>query len=644
MTWWEAVPALLVAVLVGIGPGLAIGVALGLRGITLAGLAPAFSLSTIAIASVISPLLGIRWGIMPVIGATIILALGVGAFRYFWFRYRPSPESVQDPPRLRAWWAVGLAVGAVIIGIRFMIIFQSPDHISQTYDSIFHLNALRYILDGGDASSLTLGGLYRGSGTFYPAVWHAFASLVIEVGASMPVAVNAVNIVIGALFWPLGGLLLARQITGYRPLAIVAAGVLSAAFAVFPYLMIEYGVLYPYLLAVSLLPAALSVVIVAAGVGRHPTFHGPAVWIALLGVLPGIVLAHPSVVMGLLALSVPIMLAVVYRQVRGLQARRAAFGRTVIVLGAWGLAFLVMAVLWLALGVTTWWGPRVSTAHAFGELALNAPFDLPIAWAVSILIVIGLAVVVRGRARLWLALVFAMGAFLFLVATGFPSGYFRSGIVGIWYSDPKRLGALLPVVDLPLATLGFVWVHDRVRRWRRDGGARVGSRRSRAVSLALLAVLLLTTQVSNVNAEAAKAARNYTSNAHSNLLTPDERTLLDRVDRIVPPGVVVAGNPWTGTSLVYALANRQALLPHVAGFATPQTDVLSAHLDDALVDPTVCPAVRALKVGYVLDFGKQEVHYERHPYPGFDDLATSGAVTLVDKQGPAELYKITACG
>jgi hypothetical protein len=108
--------------------------------------------------------------------------------------------------------------------------------------------------------------------------------------------------------------------------------------------------------------------------------------------------------------------------------------------------------------------------------------------------------------------------------------------------------------------------------------------------------------------------------------------------------VTVAGSPWTGTSLVYALADRPALLPHVGGFDTAQTEVITEHLADASSDPAVCSAVRALKVGFVLDFGRHEVHHDRHVLPGLENLGSSEAVQLVDEQGPAKLYKITACG
>lgn len=58
----------------------------------------------------------------------------------------------------------------------------------------------------------------------------------------------------------------------------------------------------------------------------------------------------------------------------------------------------------------------------------------------------------------------------------------------------------------------------------------------------------------------------------------------------------------------------------------------------------MCPALEEEQVKYVLDFGDQEVHGRDHPYPGLKDLEPSGVVELVDAEGEAKLYRITACG
>jgi len=58
----------------------------------------------------------------------------------------------------------------------------------------------------------------------------------------------------------------------------------------------------------------------------------------------------------------------------------------------------------------------------------------------------------------------------------------------------------------------------------------------------------------------------------------------------------------------------------------------------------VCAAVMDENVGFVLDFGRNGVHGESERFDGLHELEDSGAVTLVDQEGDARLYAITACG
>src|SRR5690606_22459833 len=160
-------------------------------------------------------------------------------------------------------------------------------------------------------------------------------------------------------------------------------------------------------------------------------------------------------------------------------------------------------------------------------------------------------------------------------------------IVGIWYGDPYRLAALLPVAVLPIAVVGFVKTYDVVM-------ARVRSRenatpaKSNRYSIAFIAVALLLSQGFSVQAATIEATENYHVSDKSLLLTADERDVLEHVADYVPEGGVVAGNPWTGASLVYALGDRRALLPHVNGFNTPDTEFLAERLRYAESDPEVC--------------------------------------------------------
>jgi len=137
VTWWETIPTFLVVLTFGLVPGLLLSILLGLRGMALVGSAPAFSITSVALASIIAPILGMPWGLVPLALTTLVLAIIVTAFRVGWHRMRPHPPIPQDSSRLMLWAGIGVAFAAVAIGIRFVVIFWDPENISRTYTNIF---------------------------------------------------------------------------------------------------------------------------------------------------------------------------------------------------------------------------------------------------------------------------------------------------------------------------------------------------------------------------------------------------------------------------------------------------------------------------------------------------------------------------
>lgn len=658
MTWWEAVPAFLVVVTLGIVPGLLLSILLGLRGIAVLGSAPAFSITTITLASLAAPFFGMQWGLAPIAITAAVLLVAVVIFRVLWHQFRPQPAFPHTPVRLLTWAALGIGVAAIIITVRFMYAFGEPENISQTYDNIFHLNALRFVLDTGNASSLTLGGLNLAdpsAGAFYPAGWHALTAAVASItGVSLPVAINLVSILIGAIYWPLSCVFFVRTIVGPRAVAIVGAGVLSAAFGAFPYGLVDFGVIYPYMLGVSILPAALAYGAIATGISKHPEMRISRARFALLGVLPGIMLAHPSVAMAFVAFSTVMVIRGAHLEHRRLVAREASTRRIRLTIAATLVILLGYAGAWLVVRVSVAWQPEITVAQALGESLTSATNDLPVAWIVTALVAIGIWIVRNRQAEYWIIFNFALAGILYIAAAAMPQSPFRSLLVGTWYGDSHRLAALLPIVTLPLATLGLVWVYDKVSARGLGRLPKPGSK-SRTQAIITIIVILVASQgyavhVATLNARDRYVVPEFPPKVQTDppmkeaaLLTPDELDVLNHVDEYVPEGAMVAGNPWTGAGLVYAIADRPAMLPHVGGFDTPQTDIIGEHLRDADRYTSVCDAVKALKVGYALDFGTREVHGEKHDFGGLTELATSTAVEPLYTSGDVGLYKITAC-
>lgn len=657
MSWWSTAPLLIAIAAIFFLPGALIAWASRVRGFALVALAPALTVTVASVAAIIAPLLGITWSLIPVIGLTIVVAVIAFFVARISGRHWPVHVPRTRTLRLPVMELLAVLLGSFLVGRRLVYVFGRPEWFSQTFDNVFHLNAIRYIIDTGSASSFTVSSMTGGS--FYPSAWHDIVALAITVtGIQIPVAVNLVNIVVGALIWPIACIYLVQQVVGRRTLPTLMAGILSAAFGAFPILLLDFGVLYPNVLAISLLPIALGAGLNALGLVRDRSQPSVVSWLLFAAVLPGLSLAHPSSSMALLALLVPPLLGLWWRAVGLRLSVWRTQGKSLLALVSLLLVGAgVLVVAWKKVRppeVAAFWPPVQTTGRAIGELIAMSQIGRPVSWVVMLLVLVGLVKLIGHRQHLWLVGMYAVLGALFVIVASFPSGPFRTFFTGVWYNDPPRLAALLPVVALPLAVVGGShigeWVEDNwgksFRAWidqRVPTNPSVMRYGSFILAVFLLGALTVGTQQANVRAAAVAAAPGYHLTENSRLVSSDELALIDRLESHVPANSVIVGNPWNGSALAFALADRRMLQMHMLSEIPAGAEEIYDHLDEALSDPDVCPAVRRLNVRYVLDFGHHEVHGGDNGFRGLDNLVANGVAKVVDSQGEARLYELTVC-
>ena len=658
MTWFAAMPMIGLALAALFVPGMVLGAAVGLRRFTLVAIAPALSVAFASALAILLPYTGVPWSLVTVLVAAALFAAIAWGIRFI--LARRHPQAPATPERGKVWpilTAIGISV--TLLTIQLVIVFGQPDGISQTFDSAFHLNGVRYILDSGSASSFDLSGfiLPEGRSSFYPAAWHDIVSLVAgATGGSIAVAANAVNLVLGAVVWPLGCLFLIRVILPASTPALLAAAVLSASLPAFPILMLDYGVLYSYFTALALLPIALGIAFDLLQVSGPRSRSVPVLLLLLAASLVAIGLAQPAVAFAwaaFVAAAVTVLVIHWVRQPRPARHRVLALTGLVAGLG-------IFAAAWILFGRVGANSPWPTYTNPFGALFEALSYSMkgtPVAVVLSFVTVVGLVHLVRTREQHWLLAVWAVGAFLFAVAVAFPSWSVRALVVGLFYRDPPRLSALLMIVALPVAVVGTVAVWrflvDRV--WPRIASRlRHGSSPAAKIvsAVAVFVVFLAASQGIAVRYAVDEAQWKYDFTPWAPMVSADEATLLERIGEELPEDAVIAGNPWTGTSYAYAIADREVLTPHFNAHTHALAPLVNLRLNEAADDPEVCEAVRSLGVGYVLDFGI----YSRDAgdtdiefmgmvdYVGLVDLVEAGVVEEVDREGDAALYRITACG
>ncbi|HHU39405.1 MAG TPA: hypothetical protein GXZ45_09035 [Propionibacterium sp.] len=660
MTWFALAPAVLVTCAVLFGAGVPLALTLRLRGFDAAAVAPALGVTVVAVSAVVAAPLGLRWSWwIPLLAAALLTAALLVAVRpRGGDRERLAPTEVLREDA-HAW--AGAALGAALGVLQLLAVLGRPDAFSQTFDNIFHLSTTRVVVETGVASSLLLNGALNTPPTtgFYPAAFHDLAALA-TTGAPdrLTTGMNGLLLVLVALVWPLGVVFAVRTLTRATPAALVSTGALSAAFPAFPLLLLDFGVLYPNLMGLTLLPVAVGLVAQLLRLAPTDRVTRPQAIVLGVGIVPGMALAHPNVVLTLALISAPWMLVRIGRLVRRAVVQgeatddghrtgaHASSGRS-----AWIEAGVIAAVL--AALVVVWprlrpsefpWDPIQSHTDAAGHALLNAtPVGHP-AWTVSALMVVGILAAARFR-MLWLVAGWVALVVFWIVVASWPAGDLRDLLTGVWYNDPFRLSAALPVLALPLAALGV----SRLTRWPADGPGRAHSVRPLVVGVVLpvvaAALVLATTQPAGYLTSAVeRAAGLYRITPTSPLVDSDEWALLNRLTEHVGPDDVVATNPWNGSSLAYAVAGVNTTTKHVFYDTTPELDLVNAELDEAAGDAAVCAAVRELGVTHALDFGTREVHGGTHPYTGLLDLAESPGFERVDAEGAAVLYRVTACG
>ncbi len=663
--WAGALPAIVAALFVVLLPGLIATAPLRIDLVPRAALGGAVSIALVGVSGVVAGATGVGFSIWQ----PFVLAVLAGLLVWIVIRrMRPAPPA---PTRSRWWWLLLAWAGTALVmtAVAFAAV-PTPDRISQTYDNVFHLSAIAHILDTGDASSLTLRTLIETDKTwsFYPSGWHSVVALTAELsGASVPVAVNASTIAVCAAIWLPGIAWLSQVVVrGFDPtLVAVVALPLGAAFGAMPYALLTWGTLYPTLLGTALLPAALAPV-VAAGLSRRgeSRVRYPLAMAAAMtsAAVVAVAFAQPRVLVTwalILAPYVIIEAARTYRQAvrRGgrdrVVARRILTGviGALLVVAAGGFAYLVLRLglferpLDQRLG-----GPQAQASQpvfvGIGQvlvqswpLGVDGVVTFP-AILLALAVIGGIAVAVRTRGLRWLVVSYAALAVLFALAAG-SDDVLTKLATALWYKDRYRISSALPIIAIPLATLGIL----TAARWASR------SRRAFVAAAAALSVAVAGIAAAGL-AWASMPTFGYVFRlpdraASSEVISRAQIDFMrDVVAAVVPPDQRLLGDPWDGSALSQVYAGREPVFPHVNGQWDPQRGVIAWHLPDIDKDPAVCAALDALRVRYVL--------YHPHEFGGGDPSGNhflgvhaavqQGLFTAVATDGDSTLYRIDQCG
>jgi hypothetical protein len=428
---------------------------------------------------------------------------------------------------------------------------------------------------------------------------------------------------------------LVRQLFGRNTAALAIAGVVSIAFPAFPWDFFGWGVLWPNLLGMATAPAIFALVLTVTGWVRDDCLGRGRAWLLLAIAVVAAGFAHPNVLFSLVVLAIFPAGAAVFLRARRLRA--GGHGRrgvvecvvfVVVIVGAW----LWSATTPLLAVVRDWkWEPYETPAAAVGEVLLNATNLREALWVLSAVVVAGMLTARRSPAIRWVLAGHLVAGFLYVLAASLnrPDTHL---LTGYWYNDAHRLAAILPVTGVPLAVAGVLFLATKVKPVAVPVAA-----------IGLAAALVVVTGGLYPADRRERVAVTYPRVEEDKFVTDRMRAFYDRVAEQIPADAVVLGNPFDGSVMLWALADRKVLYSHLLKEESPEQEYLGRHLTDVASDPRVCRALERYHAEYVL-IGRNDPRIATTtPYEGIAGTPYAEGFELVDREGPTKLLRITAC-
>jgi hypothetical protein len=645
-----AVVAYFVVLLV---PGLAVGLTAGLRGWTLAGLAPLFGYTVHGLTGPWMAGLDIPFTIWTALAGTVLFAAVVYAIRRFvesrW------PERERPAQGLLPNWGRNAHLGvAACIGIAFVVSSVvliaaaegELDAIPQRWDPVFHANGIRYIAETGD------GGLYGVSSVnrygpegsqFYPNAYHLAGSLVyMMTGATVPTVINAMTLPLAGLF----GLAMAALVRecGGRAVFAGSAALVAAAVNSGVYESISNG-LVPFALSTAFTP--LAPMIMHRYLVRPNVTNGMVLVLAAAGLL----VVHSSALFAGLVFAVPMLLhrwwtehSTIGQDIKHLLpiAGVGAVLTSAQLLGAidqasgaygyrpWSMAKPIREALW----------------HLF-MFQNTAPYPQ---YVLTMFLVVGVLTYRRMNGLRWMTGAGLIFGVLFVLVACYGGVSWVVALSRPWWNDHFRMIALAMIPFSLLVAHGMAesqkWLAkvatERIPGFsRRRSAARLGSAAALLVVIGVASLGFYAPANKEVVAHAYhKSQLDRAGKMGPIAVTPLEEEAMYKLAEIAEPGERVMNDRNDGSVWIYALTGVKTVAAHYDDNVPPKdAELLGDHFREYETNPEVRAAVKRLNIKHV--FVGDGSRYPRvEPDMGLVGLEKADFVRVVYQNPDATIYEI----
>jgi hypothetical protein len=570
---------------------------------------PALTYGIVALSIVPFGALGVPWNAWTALFALAVVAGFALGLRIALSRVRDvgaETRAVSRGPALVV--AAGVLLGALLIGLAALRGMPNWQSIPSNWDSVWHANTVRFIVDTGQASPTHMGELRNvetHEALYYPSTFHALAAVFSQLTGAAPATAYTLNsLAVSIWLFPVSAATLTWRLLRSRTDewrtagAAAAAAALSASFTALPYVEFDTASM-PNLAAYGV--AVPTMVLIVSSLRHRDRI--PLAVLALFGVFSVHITGGVVVVLFVAAWW---LCDALWHPVRG---RVADF-----------VNLLVIAVPTVALLLPQFFGvlqqAEIIVGHAFvthqgkKRALIDAVVqhtrhlnDFPIQWVLIILAAVG-GVILLMR-RIW----WPLAVWLLLVVSivhssapfGGPIGALTGRFSDLFYSDPRRLSAVITMlltsaVGIALFTLASGAV---------TGARRLVGKGSPRAWYAATAAIVVTVSV-GIGLAYLPRDKFLFGEKYDKVLV-DAKDLRAWAYLATLPGArnTLIGNANTdGTAWMYAVADLHPLWTHY-DYPVQQGPgyhrfIFWAYADNADTDPRVAEAVKALNIRYVV--------------------------------------------
>lgn len=489
------------------------------------------------------------------------------------------------------------------------------------------------------------------AGSFYPSIFHLLAALsILTSGVAVQTAENITAAVIIAMVYTSGCYALFRAIEPSNRNLTIAGVVGSLLIVGFPWRFIVWGPLYPNLLSLSLIPAALSVEIEICNSIKENKLDLRQVFLFLLTII-AVSGSHPNGLFTFGVLSIGLLSDTLFSKVRATTKKGkfipvfATLGFLACVIAIWTICFLLPAFQ----GVVNYKWPANQSLHKAVISLLFFGFTRdsrdPI---LLILLCIGIVHTMRRKEFRWLVASYLLTAFMFIIAVS-SDGVVKQYLCGFWYCDHNRIAACTSLAAMPLICIGiasvFSLLDNSVSNWHsiKTKGTPIIKL---SASVLIILIVCFPFFIDNylgypTTFQDYKRLLDYKFDKESpSVYSSDEVDFVNKSDKLIKPGAKVINIPFDGSCLAYDIQGLNTYYrdPHISGSKNSTETEHSWLYRKQLSNYLDCQQIRdALKndhIEYVLmlDDGESEGEPERY-FAGYNENDWSG-ITSINENTP----------